>query len=95
MDAIKPIGYTRVLAESQEEYNTLYIVDEQTEAGNVMISVWKPTADEVKVINEGGSVCLGIIGTSHPPVWVWAQGHVEECSTENISVTIDDTECQR
>ncbi|MBV6321917.1 hypothetical protein [Duganella violaceipulchra] len=33
-----------------------------------VMSYWKPTADELAMLNAGGSVALSIIGTTMPPV---------------------------
>lgn len=35
---------------------------------NFMYSVWKPTADELKQLQEGGAIRLGIMGQVHPVV---------------------------
>lgn len=42
-----------------------------------MLSYWKPDADELKALNEGYSVCLGVVGGVHPPVFLMVQ-RVEE-----------------
>lgn len=46
----------------------LSIADVQHVAGNIMLSRWEPTAAELAVLNAGGSIELGVIGTIHPPV---------------------------
>ena len=33
-----------------------------------VVSYWKPTADELAMLNAGGSVALWVAGTSMPPV---------------------------
>lgn len=69
-----PANYTRALAEHQDEYQTLHIVDRETEDGqNVMWSMWQPSPEELDQLNAGGHVLLGILGTKHPPVFVTAQ----------------------
>ncbi|NLU23723.1 MAG: hypothetical protein GXW99_03165 [Clostridiales bacterium] len=35
-------------------------------------SCWKPTEEELQVLNNGGCVCLSVIG-GQPPVALWAQ----------------------
>lgn len=35
---------------------------------NAVMSYWKPTAEELAMLNAGGSVALSVIGTSMPPV---------------------------
>lgn len=59
---------TRILAEDQDEYHALAIVDEKIDGVNHMTSVWEPTPAELKMLNEGGAVRLTILGTGHPPV---------------------------
>lgn len=44
------------------------IQDIQTEAGPAMMSVWEPTPDEIKRMQQGARVCLLILGEKHPPV---------------------------
>jgi len=34
------------------------------------VSAWYPTPDELKRLNEGAAVHLGIVGGGHPPVWL-------------------------
>lgn len=43
-----------------------------------LLSYWKPNASELRALNEGQSVCLGIVGRSHPPVFLMVdkvEGH--------------------
>ncbi len=42
-------------------------LDEQS-GFNFIYSVWKPTADELEQLNNGGALRLGIMGTVHPVV---------------------------
>ncbi|MBY0238474.1 MAG: hypothetical protein K2X55_04095 [Burkholderiaceae bacterium] len=35
-----------------------------------VVSFWRPTAEELAVLNAGGSVALWVAGTSMPPVMV-------------------------
>lgn len=49
----------------------LAIRDEPAEGGgNVMVSAWHPTPEEVAKINAGEPVYLWIWGAAHPPVMV-------------------------
>lgn len=41
---------------------------EQTELGNAFTSFWKPSAAELKALNEGHFVTLSIYGHQHPVV---------------------------
>ena len=48
---------------------------EQTEqlGGTITVtSCWKPTEEDLKILNEGGCVCLAVYG-SQPPVGMWVQ----------------------
>jgi hypothetical protein len=48
---------------------SLAIRDEQvSDQGNVMISAWLPTPEEIALINAGQPVYLWIWGRGHPPV---------------------------
>lgn len=60
-------GATRVLGESQG-YRGLPIRDEQSEEGNVMISEWALTDEEIARLKSGGTLLLSVYGTGHPPV---------------------------
>lgn len=64
---------TRILAESQDEYHALAILDEEIAGVNHMTSVWEPTPAEIKMLNEGGAVRLTILGIGHPPVQITTQ----------------------
>ncbi|WP_299647903.1 hypothetical protein [uncultured Jannaschia sp.] len=65
---------TRILAETQDEYFALAILDEVAEDGTpMMTSVWEPTPAEVAHLVGGGSVRLTICGTVHPPVILTTQ----------------------
>lgn len=65
---------TRVLAETQEEYYALAILDELVDGQPQMTSVWEPTPKELADLNAGGAVRLTVIGTGHPPVMITTQG---------------------
>jgi len=64
---------TRVLAETQDEYHALAILDEEIEGVNHMTSVWEPTPTELAMLNAGGAVRLTILGSSHPPIMITTQ----------------------
>jgi hypothetical protein len=68
MQHIKPHNATRVLAEDQDEYDALAIIDADMDGINCMTSVWRPSTEELQVLMEGGYVALGILGHAHPPV---------------------------
>lgn len=48
--------------------------------GPTMESYWKPSAEDLKMLNEGGHVRLNVYGHGHPPVWVdvMPKGYIEE-----------------
>lgn len=69
---------TRVLAESQDEYYALAILDEVDAAGvPSMTSVWEPTPAELADLAAGGSVRLTVLGRQHPPVSIGTQAAPE------------------
>lgn len=65
---------TRILAETQDEYYALAILDEVVDGNPQMTSVWEPTPKELADLNAGGAVRLTILGTGHPPVMITTQG---------------------
>lgn len=72
MEILKPANTTRILAEGQDEYLALPIIDSQTPEGvPIMLSCHRPTEEELKALNNGGYIVLGIHGTLHPPVCLY------------------------
>lgn len=70
---------TRVLAETQDEYYALAILDEKDEDGICyMTSVWEPTPHELRELLNGGAVRLTILGIAHPPVMLSTQPAPDE-----------------
>lgn len=76
MKAIKIDGCTRELGkpngwddEKMGPCGSLPIRDE-IGGGNIprMVSFWRPTDAELKMLNEGGLVLLYVVGATHPPV---------------------------
>lgn len=49
---------------------SLSIRDENFNGMPVMVSLWKPDAEELRVLNAGGGVQLHVFGNVHPPVAV-------------------------
>ena len=45
---------------------------EEVDGHTECLSVWKPSRDELEILQEGGVVCLNVIG-GQPPVAVWAE----------------------
>lgn len=37
-----------------------------------VLSVWKPSEEDLKVLNGGGCICLNVLG-GQPPVALWVQ----------------------
>ena len=64
---------TRILAETQDEYHALAILDEVIDGVNHMTSVWEPTPAEIQHLVSGGAVRLVILGAVHPPVLMTTQ----------------------
>jgi hypothetical protein len=42
-----------------------------------MISVWKPTPEELEALNKGYHIALTIMGDVHPPVMMHVQRYTE------------------
>lgn len=79
MNIEKIEGCTRILGaprdwdHSKGECEGLPVVDFETEHGPMMMSAWKPNADDLKALNEGKPILLMIYGRSHPVVSVAVQ----------------------
>ena len=50
------------------ECGALAIRDVPHVGGNVMVSAWQPSPDEVRRLQEGQPIYLWVWGTGHPPV---------------------------
>lgn len=51
----------------------LPVVREVDEEGHLSVtSAWKPSAEDLEVLNAGGCICLTVLG-GQPPVSMWAQ----------------------
>lgn len=65
-------GATRVLGKpadmTDEECGPLAIRDTPSEQGNVMVSAWIPTPDELVHLAQGAPIYLYVWGNGHPPV---------------------------
>lgn len=71
MEPVKFYGMnTNYVAEGCGDLPTMV---EKDESGMVSItSVWKPSEEDLKILNEGGCVCLAVYG-NQPPVSLWTQ----------------------
>lgn len=50
------------------ECKGLYVRKEAHGKHSVLLSAWKPSISELELLNNGGSVVLGVLGEEHPPV---------------------------
>lgn len=73
MKSIRLINASRTLAQGQDEYNELDIMDANVDGANCMFSVWEPSAEELEALNNGGKIQLGIMGERHPPILLMVQ----------------------
>jgi hypothetical protein len=48
----------------------LDIFDLETKNGNLMLSMWKPSVEDVKNLIEGANIVVGIYGTNHPVICI-------------------------
>lgn len=67
-----------------KDMNTNYVADgcgdlpamvelgQEPNGGTVITSVWKPDEADLKILMEGGCVCLSLYGCQ-PPVGMWVQ----------------------
>ncbi|WAJ29316.1 hypothetical protein [Antarcticirhabdus aurantiaca] len=79
MDITMIDGCTRIIGASQG-YLGLPLRDEVlTCAVNgpgtpAMVSAWRPTPEELALLNAGEPVLLRVLGVGHPPVMLWVEG---------------------
>jgi hypothetical protein len=59
-----PIGWDQ----SQVPCDALAVTDQVVEGEPVMVSFWRPTAEELAQLAAGGTVSLWIYGSQHPVV---------------------------
>ena len=52
--------------------DSLSVYDYEDQAGNHMVSGWRPTEEELQSLNNGGYVWLEICGTIHPVIKLYA-----------------------
>lgn len=67
MDHVRPDDKTATLGLDQG-YRPLHIRQVKVEAYDAMQSAWRPTTDELALLNDGACIILTILGASHPPV---------------------------
>lgn len=72
MDIVDFEGHTRILGEAQGfrglPIKDIHYVDENENRIPAMLSVWKPTEEELMHLMYGGYIMLSVMGTVHPPV---------------------------
>ena len=79
MQPIRIKDKTRTLGVDQGKlYAPLHIRDDKVGGINMMRSLWKPSPNDMAILNDGGAIRLNILGTSHPPVSVEAVREEEE-----------------
>ena len=71
MNPIKFVGMnTNYVADGSDDLPT-YV--EKHESGTLQItSVWEPSEEDLRILQQGGKVCLCLYGTQ-PPVAMWVQ----------------------
>ena len=61
--------------QTQLPCSALAITRTEIDGMSAMVSYWRPEADELAVLNAGGSVALHVLGATMPPVMLMvAQG---------------------
>lgn len=71
---MKPIPFvgmnTNYVAEGSDDLPTMV---QKSESGMLQItSVWEPSEEDLRILQQGGKVCLCLYGTQ-PPISVWVQ----------------------
>lgn len=71
MKPIKFVGMnTNYVAEGSDDLPTMV---EKSESGMLEItSVWEPSEEDLRILQQGGKVCLSLYG-HQPPVAMWVQ----------------------
>ena len=69
MKNVKTAYTTRTVGEAQG-YLPLHIMDAAENGNNHMVTFWKPTAEELKLLNDGRFIALTVLGNGHPPVMI-------------------------
>lgn len=71
MEPVKFLGMnTNYVADGCGDLPTM--VKKEDEGMVSITSVWEPSEEDLKILNEGGCVCLAVYG-SQPPVSMWVQ----------------------
>lgn len=67
MDNVRPADKDATLGLDQA-YRPLHIRTVEIDGHPCLQSVWRPTAEELAVLNAGGYVTLNMLSNAHPPV---------------------------
>lgn len=70
--------------ENQPEYAGLPVRAELRDGVPHMSSLWKPSDEELAILNAGGLVCLTLQVWQHPPVVMFAQSRDGTVAPEDI-----------
>jgi len=62
------IGATHTLKSDNPNVEDLSVFVTEEGGEHCMTSHWEPTSEEAKMLSQGGTVELNVIGGSHPPV---------------------------
>lgn len=94
MRAIHFIGVNRVYVAPKGwdegkhgECHDLFVAQADEDGLKLCTSVWKPTQQELEILNEGGSIVLQIVG-GQPPIMLSAQ-NITETEPERARVPTD------
>lgn len=71
-DADMALGQPDNWSASDGEVGVLFARRAMYGTAPAMLSAWKPSVDELEMLMRGGSIVLGIIGSEHPPVLMYA-----------------------
>lgn len=88
MDIITIPNANMNLAETQDEYLTLPVraenitvsIQDDEDVVDVpsLVSAWRPSGEELELLNSGGYVQLRILGVTHPPVMLTVEEDFEK-----------------
>lgn len=67
-NATRELGAPKGWDQTKGNCAALPIRDIKEAYGNRMVSEWRPTVEELALLNGGASILLSVVGDCHPPV---------------------------
>jgi hypothetical protein len=74
-------NFTFRAPEGMDDCIDLHVTRVDEQSGKENFSFWKPTPEELAMLNANGCVALSVFGSGHPPVWVGVATLSQEASS--------------